>query len=305
MKSINLASVDLNLLVAFQMLFEERSVSGAARRLNLGQPAMSAALARLRTLFGDALFERIGNEMRPTPRALGIAPGILAALEQIRQAVMTEPKFDPKVERRSFTISSSDYTSFVLLPALINHCSQVAPGLDFRVLSFEKDRIGASLEGGEIDLALGVFQKMPQHTHCAPLFKEHFVGIARRGHPGLVANTMTLEVFAALPHILMTTRRDTTGQIDLALARHNLKRRVAVAMPHMLVLPFAVASSEMISAVPSRVALHFAEIAKLEIFALPIDPEPWSVSMLWSVLCEQDEANVWLRDTLMSLCRQM
>ncbi len=305
MKSINLASVNLNLLLAFQVLFEERSVSGAAQRLNLGQPAMSAALARLRTLFDDALFVRIGHEMCPTPRALAIAPSILSALAQIQQTLQANPTFDPAVEKRSFTISSSDYTSFVVLPALIKHCSQVAPGIDFRFVAFEKDKISASLEGGEIDLALGVFQGAFQNTHTVPMFKEFFVGIARRGHQALAANTITLEAFASLPHILMTTRRDATGQIDRALARHNLKRRVAVALPHMLVLPFAVASSEMIAAVPSRVALLFKELANLEIFELPVETEPWDVSIAWSVLCEQDKANLWLRKTLMTLSNQL
>jgi DNA-binding transcriptional LysR family regulator len=305
MKSINLASVDLNLLVAFEMLFEERSVSGAARRLHLGQPALSAALARLRILFCDPLFVRVGKEMRPTPRALGIAPGILAALEQIRQTVLIESPFDPALECRSFTISSSDYTSFVVLPALIEHCSQVAPGIDFRLIAFEKDKISALLDEGEIDLALGVFQESPQHAHCTPLFKEHFMGIARRGNPALSGESMTIEAFAALPHVLMTTRRDTMGQIDQVLSRHNFKRRVAVSMPHMLVLPFAVAQSEMIATVPSRLARLLAEVANLEIFELPIETEPWHVSMAWSVLQDQDDANCWLRETLTYVCQKI
>ena len=169
MKSINLASIDLNLLVAFEALLEERSVTGAARRLDLGQPAMSAALRRLRFLFEDELFIRIDKEMRPTSKAMDLAPGILVALRHIRQTVKASRTFDPASAQRSFTISSSDYTSFVVAPALLQFCSRVAPGLDLRMIEFEKDSVGLLLEQGEIDLALGVFRTHPSAHfayHC-------------------------------------------------------------------------------------------------------------------------------------------
>ena len=138
MKSIDLAQIDLNLLVAFESLFEKRSVTAAAQRLYLGQPAMSAALGRLRTLFGDALFIRVGREMQPTTEAIAIAPGIFAALHQVRQTIQFSQDFEPATEQRDFAIGSTDYTSFVVIPKLIAYCREVAPKLNFRMICLKK-----------------------------------------------------------------------------------------------------------------------------------------------------------------------
>lgn len=303
MKSIELAEIDLNLLVAFEVLFKERSVTVAAQRLHLGQPAMSAALGRLRTVFEDELFIRIGKEMQPTSKALEIAPGILAALQQIRQTIEFSQIFDPVSSQRSFTIGSPDYTSYVVLPRLLDFCSHNAPGLNFRFIGYEKDSVGELLEQGAIDLALGVFPQLPQHTNSTPLFQEHFVGIARQGNPALSNGTMSVETFASLPHALVTLRRDTTGEIDKALARCHLQRRIAVTIPHMLVLPAIIATNDLVAAVPYRVAARLASLHRLEIFELPVKTEAWTVSMLWSRLADKDSANDWLRQTFKTVCK--
>ncbi len=142
MKSIELAQIDLNLLVAFESLFEERSVTAAAQRLYLGQPAMSAALGRLRTLFGDELFIRVGREMQPTTKAVMIAPGIFSALHQVRQTIKSSQNFEPASDQRDFAVGSTDYTSFVVIPKLMTYCREVAPKLNFRMIGFEKDSVG-------------------------------------------------------------------------------------------------------------------------------------------------------------------
>ena len=300
MKLIDLSAIDLNLLVAFEALFEERSVTAAAQRLYLGQPAMSAALGRLRTLFEDDLFIRMGREMQPTTKALEIAPGILSALHQIRQTLASNQAFNPKSEW-SFAIGSTDYTSFVVVPKLLEFCNQEAPNLDFRLIGFEKDSVGELLEQGTIDLALGVFQNPPRQTCCEPLFEERFVGIARQGHPA-IAQKLSLKDFANHPQALATIRRDATGYIDQLLATHDLKRRVTVTTPHLLVLPSLVASSDLIASIPSRIATQLARQSDLEIFELPIETEPWTVTMLWSKLADKNSANCWLRQTLKAIC---
>jgi DNA-binding transcriptional LysR family regulator len=300
MKSIELAGVDLNLLVAFEALFEERSVTAAAQRLYLGQPAMSATLGRLRTLFGDELFIRVGREMQPTSKAIAIAPGIFAALHQVRQTIQSSQSFDPALDRRDFAIASTDYTSFVVVPKLMAHCREVAPYLNFRMIGFEKDSVGELLEKGAVDVALGVFPTLPRQTISCPLFQEHFVGIARRDHPA-IEDVITLEAFANLPHVLVTVRRDTAGEVDRALAAHQLQRRVALTVPHMLVLPSVVASSDLISAVPSRMASYFSRADDIQVFRLPLEMQPWTVSMMWSKLTDQDDAIYWLRQTLQTL----
>jgi DNA-binding transcriptional LysR family regulator len=302
MPSIDLASIDLNLLVAFEALFEERSVTAAASRLYLGQPAMSAALGRLRVLFEDELFIRIGREMQPTAKALEIAPGISVALQQIRQTLETSQTFDPATSQRTFAIGSSDYTSHVIMPKLLSVCAQTAPSINFRLIGFDKSCVGKLLEQREIDIALGVFPDSPRQTMQIPLFQEYFVGICRRGHPAIASSAISPEAFAALPHALFTLRRDAVGELDKVLAQNNLQRRIALTTAHLLVLPAIISSSDLVTAIPSRLATQFAAQGTLEIFELPVQTEPWMISMLWSKLTDRDRANLWLRQMLKSVC---
>jgi DNA-binding transcriptional LysR family regulator len=305
MKSIDLTQIDLNLLVAFESLFEERSVTAAAQRIYLGQPAMSAALGRLRSLFGDELFIRVGREMQPTAKATAIAPGLFAALHQIRQTIQSSQEFDPASDSRDFAIGSPDYATFIVIPKLLAHCREIAPNLNFRMIEFEKDSIGDLLERGTVDLAIGVFQNPPRQTICVPLFQEHFVGIARKNHPALMQKTISLEVFANLSHALNTIRRDAIGEVDHVLTAHDLQRRIALTVPHMLVLPSIVASTDLVAAIPSRMACYFSKLNDIEVFELPIKIPKWTVSMLWSKLNDKDDASCWLRRTLQALCEQI
>ena len=305
MKSIDLSAIDLNLLVAFEALFEKRSVTLAAQSLHLGQPAMSAALARLRGVLEDELFIRVGREMQPTSKALEIAPGILAALNQIRQVLETSQVFDCKTSSRRFAIGSPDYTSYVMLPSLLEFCAQNAPQLDFRLIGYEKNSVGELLEQRAIDVVLGVFPTPPPQTHHLALFQDHFVGIARQGHPAIDQGTMSLETFASLPHALVTLRQDSTGKIDELLAQHHLHRRVAVTTPHMLALPAILAVNELVATVPYRVAVQLARLHNLELFELPLETKSWAISMLWSKLADQDAANSWLRATLQMISQTL
>jgi DNA-binding transcriptional LysR family regulator len=298
MKSINLAAIDLNLLVAFEALLEQHSVTKAAEALQIGQPAMSAALSRLRVLFEDELFVRLGRQMQPTLKALEIAPGIMTALQQIRQTLTASQAFEPISSDRTFAIGSSDYTSFVLMPSLLEFSHQIAPSINFQMIGFEKDSVSDLLEQGVIDVALGVFPNPPRQTKWEPIFEERFVGIARQGHPAVQQGSMNLETFAQLSHALATLRRDMTGAIDKVLNEQKLERRIAFTTPHMMVLPFAIASSDLVAALPRRIALRLATVCNLIIFELPIEAKPWTVSMLWSTLSDRDEANRWLRDAI-------
>lgn len=290
MKSISLASVDLNLLVAFEAIFEEKSVTAAAGRLHLGQPAMSAALGRLRSLFDDELFIRMGRNMQPTAKAIALAPEITAALNQIRHTLESSQSFDPATSEYSFTLAGSDYISSVVLPKLLNHCQQSAPGIDLRLISFEKNEIAALLEQQTIAIALGTFQPPPRQTLQTPLMEEHFVGICRKEHPAIANSPLSLQAFAALPQALFTLRRDETGAVDKVLAQHQLQRRIVLTTPYLLTLPTIITASDIVAVVPSRIAYQFEAQGAIAVFDLPLKLQPWSVSMIWSKLSDQDQA---------------
>lgn len=286
------ADFDLNLLRAFEALMEAGSVTAAARRLGLGQSATSAALARLRRAFGDELFLRTTAGMRPTPRALELAPGIARMLAEARLALDSGAAFDPAHSTRRFTLASTDYTTATLLPPLLERLRAEAPGLDLRVIGYDKDDIAALVERGEVDAALGVFPAPPGSGVVTPLYTEHFLGVARKGHPALRRGAIGLDRFCAWPHALVTTRRDATGALDAALAAEGRARRIAVTLPHMLCLPALLRTSDLLAAMPARLA---ARMPGLRSFPLPLPMASWQVVMLWPAIARQDRGAAWLR----------
>ncbi len=180
---MDLSEIDLNLLTAFEALEAERHVTRAARRLGISQPAMSDTLRRLRNTFGDELFVRAAGGMQPTPRALALSAALGPVLGQLRDLMGEGVIFRPEVTGKTFTIASTDYTSLVLLPELAARIRRDAPGIDLRVVGYEKAALGAMLDRGEIDLAVGVFPDPPHQCVRTPLFTERFVGLARADHP--------------------------------------------------------------------------------------------------------------------------
>lgn len=290
---MELAGFDLNLLLVFEALFATGSVTGAARRLKVGQPATSAALGRLRLILGDELFVRSAGSMRPTPRALAVEPRVARALAEIRRAVGKDG-FDPRRDRRAFTIGSTDYTSLVLLPPLLDAVCAQGPAIDLRVVDYEKSAVGARLESGELDVALGTFANPPPSAVVTRLLEERFVGLARRGHPALVGGRMTRAAFVATPQVLVTVSRDATGAIDAALARLGLSRRIALTLPHMLLLPDLIGGTDLVAAIPRRVALRL-DASRVTTFPLPFPTARWRVTMMWSASARTDPANRWLR----------
>lgn len=290
---MNLARIDLNLLLAFEAMMQARSVSRAAATLGLRQPAMSAALARLRRLLGDELFVRTGGEMRPSPKALRLAPAILDALRHLRAALGREVAFDPATATDTFTLALADYGSAVLLPDLAPLVRREAPGVDLRVIGYDKDDVGTIVDRGLADLAVGVFPDPPEGAVVRPLFEETFVGVARIGHSALAA-PLDPEGYARLDHALFTMRRDSVGAIDAALAALGLTRRIALTLPHVLALPPVLAATDLVAALPSRLATRLQD-SRLATFPIPLALAPWRLDMIWNPLARSDQANAWLR----------
>jgi DNA-binding transcriptional LysR family regulator len=291
---MRLAGFDMNLLLVLEALAREGSVTGAARRLGLGQSATSAALARLRAAFGDELFIRTPEGMRPTPRAAELLPGVSAILAEARRTLEAGATFVPREASRRFVLASSDYTSAVLLPRLVAFLSAEAPGVELRVIGYDKDDVPTLLARGEIDAAIGVFPSPPEGAVVTPLYTDSFTGLARAGHPALQGGGIDLDAFCAWPHALVTTRRDAAGAVDAALAELGRHRRIAVTVPQMLALPAVLATSDLLAAVPARLPALIAA-SGLRGFVLPVRPPSWAVVMLWPAVMRGDQGGAWFR----------
>ncbi|WP_291298650.1 LysR family transcriptional regulator [Elioraea sp.] len=285
---------DLNLLAAFEAVYVERSVTAAARRQGIGQPAMSAALARLRRLFDDELFVRVGAAMQPTPRAEALGPRIAEALGLLRTTLGSDAAFDPRTATRIFTIAASDSVTLAVGPAILALVRRKAPGVDLRIVGPDKREAATLLDRGEADLVIGTFQRPAPRLVSTTLYRERFIGIARQRHP-LLAAPITLDAWLGFPHALFTLQRDMRGEIDEVLARRGRERRVALSVSHLLTLPALLAATDLVAAVPSRLAPLLAGQGVGE-FPLPIAVEEWRVLMLSSPAMRRDKAGLWLRD---------
>jgi LysR family transcriptional regulator, mexEF-oprN operon transcriptional activator len=182
---INLAGLDLNLLVVFDALMTEQNVTRAALRLGLSQPATSNALARLRSLMEDELFIRKTTGLSPTPKAIALAQQLRPALQQIQSVLLHEPNFDPATSDRVFAIGMSDYVELTLLPKLIQTLQAIAPNISLQIRSGDRQKLFSLLDKGEIDLAFGFFPETNLRHKEQFLFHEVYSCVCRRDHPNI------------------------------------------------------------------------------------------------------------------------
>lgn len=300
---MNLARVDLNLLVVFDAVLAERSATRAGQRLGLTQPAISNALARLRRLLGDELFVRGSEGMRPTPRALELAVPVRQALVQLQDAL--EPAaFIPAEARRTFNLSMTDYTASLILPPLAQRLAATAPGVDLRLRPNTNVNAAALLDGNEIDFAIGGFPDHPARFRSLTLFEDSYVCAMRRGHP-LARAALTLEEFVAAKHLLVTLTAEATGIVDRVLEGRGLRRRVAMTINQFLLAPLIVGHSDLIITLARRTAEGCAAVYGLHLVAVPLELPPARVMLLWHERLSRHPAHEWLRATLVDICRRI
>lgn len=254
--------LDLNLLVAFDALLQERNVSRAAARLCIGQPAMSHALARLRELFGDELLYRHGSRMEPTPRALALGAQIRPLLAQA--AALAEPPgpFDPARAHQHVRISMSDPLEAILLPGLISRLRQSSPGITLSVQAMLAPAQLEQLDAGKISLAIGYFPQLRDAHLAEPLFDTPYYCVF---NPALVpmGPWPTLDDILGHPHIHTTYSGDALGLFDLALKQAGLARRVVARSASPLAIPFVVAQSALVAVLPGIVTRLFQRYEEL------------------------------------------
>ncbi|MBD2498737.1 LysR family transcriptional regulator [Nostoc sp. FACHB-280] len=295
---INLAGLDLNLLVVFDALMTEQNVTRAAGRLGLSQPATSNALARLRNLMEDELFIRTATGLRPTPKANALATQLRPALQQIQSALLDEPNFEPATSDRIFAIGMSDYVEFILLPKLIQTLQAIAPKISLQIRTGERQKLLSLLDKGEIDIACGLFQEKSQWHKQQFLFHEIYSCVCRSNHPD-IGNDLSLEDYLRQSHLLVSIQEDRIGRVDTLLAQKNLQRHIALSIPHFLTAPFILAQSNLIATLPQRVAKAFSHSQSLKLLPVPVLLEGFSVFMRWHQSTENLPACQWLR-TLVS-----
>ena len=295
-RSMDIRAVDLNLLKAFDALTTERAVTRAAGRIGLSQPAMSHALSRLRDLFSDDLFVRTPTGMEPTARAREIAPLVAAAIEHIEAALNLGIGFDPAKSAGIFTAGMAEYAEVALVGRLAAAFADQAARATLRLTPLTGADAAEQLDRGMIDVAVAHLNALPAHIESIRLLRDPFVVIARRGHP-IAGQQLSVETYAALNHILVSPRGDTSGALDRILVDFGLRRRIALLVATYLALPVALAASDLVATVPSRTARQIAATAEIEIMLLPLD-FAMTVSMAWHRRAASEPAQAWFRALL-------
>lgn len=291
---MDLNGFDLNLLAAFEALLEERHVTRAAMRLGLSQPAMSAALSRLRRATGDELFVRGPRTLSPTPHALELSRPLGAALRSIRETLALGTSFVSASSTQVFHIAAADHAASMILPTVVARATREAPGVDLRIRALRDRREAIRLlDDGTIDVAIGVSPGHEARILQEKLFEEPFVTIARAG---MVTDVLRDPAnFASRPHLLVSPESEDHGVVDIALARLGLRRRIAVSVADLQTAIDIVACSDLIATVMEGAVLASSARSRLLVVPPPVVLDPVQFRMLWHRRSNDHPAQVWLR----------
>jgi DNA-binding transcriptional LysR family regulator len=295
---VNVEDVDLNLLRVFDAVLRERAVTAAAARLGLTQPAVSNALARLRTLLGDALFVRTPAGMAPTPFARGMAEPVRQALALLESALAHGPGFDPATSTRAFRFYMSDLGQVEFLPALMERVQRLAPGVRLEAVAADVGHIGDALGAGALDVAVGFLPALGPPIGRLALFRDAYVCLMRSGHPA--GSRLTRKKFLEAAHVLVTYRGGHRV-IEEALERAGAARRIALRVPHFTVVPMVLERTDLLLTLPARVAHVYEREGRLKTLPPPVPIPQAEVAVHWHGRFEADPGNRWLRSQITDL----
>lgn len=286
---------DLNLLVLFDRLYQERNLSAAARALGLSQPAASASLKRLRDAFSDPLFISTGRGMQPTPFADEISRHIEDVVATVDNKILHRPTFDPSTSNRVFTLTTSDIGVLIFIPPILERLRSSAPNTRLRCLTQSHAGLKEDLERGRIDLAVGYFPDLTgPDIITQDLFDHPFTCIVRTNHPS-INDTLSLDQFLAADHLVVIQTGRSQEIFESRMAELNLPRKVLLQLPHYMSVPHLIACSDMISVVPQSLGLWNID-AGLKLLEPPMDIPLIELKQHWHRRRNEDPGLRWFRD---------
>lgn len=302
MRDVNLGAVDLNLLHVLAAVLEERSATRAAKKLHVTQSAVSNALRRARLLFGDPLLVRRPYGLEPTPRGLTLEPALREWIEGARRLLADAPSFHPGSSTRTFRIACSDAIAATLLRPILRLLTQRAPAARLRLLTLDRLVAEDGLARGEVDLLVGIPPVLPDGHDAELVFRDAMECIVRADHPR-VRRRLSLDVFAGLPHVELALFDAIDDRVDRALAQHGRNRTVQVVLPHFSSVPLAVAETDCVATLSSRLARQFARRLPLRVVRPPVSLQPIEVRQVWHRRAAEDGALLFLRGVVRDAAR--
>lgn len=292
-------SIDIRLLAVFDEIYKTRSVTAAAEALELGQPAVSVALSKLRHHFGDPLFVRTSSGMEPTPFSEGLVRPVRAVLDALELVLDHRSEFDPATSDRTFCICMTDISQLVLLPKLWERLRATAPGIRIEIIPLSNDT-PRMLESGEADLALGFIPQLEAGFYQQLLFRQNFVCMVGRNHPRIRGHLSRVQ-FEAEDHAVISSSGSAPAIVEREISRQRITRRVALKIPSFLGAAFVVEHTDLLITIPRRLGDVLQGRGEFQTFPVPFDVPEYEVKQHWHERYHQDDGNRWLRRVVSEL----
>ncbi len=297
---MDLRDLDLNLLVVFNQLLRDRSVSITAEKLGISQPGVSNALKRLRVVLKDELFVRTSRGMEPTPFAMHLSEPMAYGLNAIQSALFNRDSFDPLTSTRTFHLGMTDIGEMYFMPPLMEALSRLAPGIQISTLRTSGVNLREAMESGSVDLALGLLPHLQAGFFQRRLFKHTYVCLFRRNHP-VATSPMTLEQFSSLEHVRVVAANTGHGAVDALMDTLGIRRQMRLEVPHFIAVGHILQSTDLIATVPLRFAERCIEPFGLVSSPHPVDLPEIAINLFWHGRFNRDPANMWLRRLMVKL----
>lgn len=310
---VNINKIDLNLLVYLDVLLREGSVTKAANRLSITQPAMSNGLKRLRDLFNDPILVRTSDGMTPTQRAKELQPVIRDVLGRLENAIQPEQDFDPKESHRTFRIMASDYAESTLLLLVLKALREQAPNIALDVIT-PSDVTFHDVEHGKVDMAINRFEELPLSFHQKVIWYDAFCCVVNKNNP--IIHNFNLDSYLQSQHVWVSktgfgvgvgidpNEVQKLGWVDAELSKLGKKRDIRVFTRHYHVAMQLAKTQDLVATLPSKIANMYADDPQIEVLESPFDVPPIGLKMAWSALLHQDAGHVWLRRLITEVAGQ-
>jgi DNA-binding transcriptional LysR family regulator len=303
--NINLAAIDLNLLVALDALISEAHVGRAARKIGLSQPAASHALKRLRDVLGDPLLVRVGPRMELTPRARGLREPLTDALQRVHTLLVADTNaFEPRISSRRFAVMMQDHVAQLIVPALVKRVVAEAPGIRLDVLPWESPASMPAERLRTIDLLVSCTTSEIAGFHKGVLFTDTEVTVVRKRHPS-ASRMKKMKAFLHASHVAVVGRGLTEDPVDTWLRQKGLSRQIALRVPSYVQALQAVAQTDLAAFVPKRLAESLARPLSLTLVRPPIDPGDYQEHLFYPRRATHDPASMWLRTLVLQIGEEL
>lgn len=297
---IKLSEIDLNLLVVFNLLYQEQNTQRVALRLGITQPAISHALKRLRTLLGDKLFERTSRGLMPTPLASNLYPSITEALTLLQETLNRPEGFEPELSERTFNIAMTDIGEIIFLPRLLERLSHEAPSVSLSTVRSQNEDLKREMENGSIDLAIGLIPQLGAGFYQQRLFMQRYVCLMRHDHP-LSKSDFGLEDFMAAKHAVVVAKDTGHSIVEEQLSRAGIDRPVRLKLPHFAVVPYIISESDLVVTVTDKLAKATQGRLGLKMHEHPLPFTEVPINLFWHRRFHQDSGIRWLRNLIFDM----